>query len=303
MDLDIDVARLRLLKADHSSQRYKLEDDLLKYYPERIKAITERITGCKNDISMYREELAKSVTIQEVITTPTHNAARLNAKNDAEAETNDTAKTASAEIQTFPPMSILGETYTDKEAASKALIEACRSVTEKAPVNIGSYLGFKMSVSFNSFDRTYEMTLKGSISHTLNLSSAAAGNISKINNALSSMPESYERSVTQLENLRIQAKDAEAALKEPFMQEAELAEKETRLIYLNAELDIDGSDGTNELMGETKDEAPRGASFHSEELKPAMKSKPSILDGVRSYNADTKPPNGPGKDKAKEPTM
>jgi hypothetical protein len=149
------------------------------------------------------------------------------------------------------------------------------------------------------------MTLKGSLSHTFDLYTGMAGPLAKINSILRAMPETLEQSRNQLENLRTQVKDAEAALKEPFAQEAELAGKEMRLACLNTELDIDGTHGTTEFSNETPNEAPRGAFFNSEGLKPAvnMKAKPSILDGVRSYSADAKPPNAPVKDKPKEPTM
>jgi hypothetical protein len=299
MDLDIDVARLRLLKADHRSQHFKLEDDLLTFYPEQITAVSERITGLEKDIAMYKEETAKAVIVHEVIASDSGGS---KAEGTVSA---DGVKTESVSTPTFPPMKILGETYTDREAATKALHEAVKTVTDKNPVTVGSYLGFNMSVTFDTYSRVYKMTLKGNISHTFDLNTGTTGFITKINNELRSMPEQLERSVNQLENLRNQVKDAESALKEPFAQEAELADKEMRLNYLNSDLNIDGEAGEQEFFTDTPSEAPRGAFFNERDLRPAanMKEKPSILEGVRSRSADAKPPHTPGKDKPKEPTV
>ncbi len=303
MDLDIQVAKLQLLKADHQSQRFKLEDDLLTYYPQQITTTTERIAGLEKDIAMYREEMDKAVTVHEIIasTASTGVEGIITSEGSGEAPADGAIKTETISLPTFPQMSILGEVYTDKESATKALMEACKSVTDKNPVSIGTYLGFKMNVSFDSFNQVYQMTLKGSINHTVDLNTGLSGYITKINNTLHLMPEHLTRCVNQLENLQNEKANAEAALKEPFMQEAELTEKKMRLAYLDSELNIDGS---SDFYTETRSEAPRGASSFMEGLRPAanMKSKPSILDGVRSHSNDTKPPNVSTKDKVKEPS-
>jgi hypothetical protein len=306
MDLDIDVARLRLLKADHRSQHFKLEDDLLTFYPEQITAASERITGLEKEIAMYKEETAKAVIVHEIIAPDSGGSkAEDGEKTEDGAVSKDSVKTELLSTPTFPPMKILGETHNDRESATKALHEAVKTVTDKNPVAVGSYLGFNMSVTFDTYSRVYKMTLKGNISHTFDLNTGTTGFITKINNELRAMPEQLERSVNQLENLRNQVKDAESALKEPFAQDAELADKEMRLDYLNSDLNIDGEAGEQELFTDTPSEAPRGAFFNERDLRPAanMKEKPSILDGVRSRSADAKSPNTPGKDKPKEPTM
>jgi hypothetical protein len=189
MDLDIDVARLRLLKADHRSQHFKLEDDLLTFYPEQITAVSERITGLEKDIAMYKEETANAVIVHEVIASDSSGGKSEDGeKREDGAVSEDSVKTEYISLPTFPPMSVLGKTYTDRDAATDALHEALKTIKDNNPVALGSYLGFNMSVAFDTYNRIYKMTLKGNISHTFDLNMGTTGFISKINYALRTMP-------------------------------------------------------------------------------------------------------------------
>ena len=183
------------------------------------------------------------------------------------------AKAASASAR-FPVMTILGVTHTEKESAAKAILDACKTVTGKESVRIGTYLGFDISMSFDGFDRKYSLTLKGSVSYSIELGADAFGNITRINNALRlDMPERLKSSRTQLENLRKQMADAEAEVQRPFAHEAELAEKETRLAQINAELNI-GDGGARDVSDAT-------------DIQPAAyaKGRPSVLDAVEFYDS------------------
>jgi hypothetical protein len=305
MDLDVDVARLRLLKADHKSQHFTLEDDLLKHYPEQIAAVTARIAGIEKDIALYEAEMAKSVLVQESLPLETGGVktpdgvvgAGVTTESVAETEGAGGVKSASVST-TFPPMNILGVTHTEKEPAAKALAEALRTVTGKDAVNIGSYLGFAISAAFDSYNTVWKMTLKGSMSYTFDLGKDPFGNITRMNHTLADLPKHAESNRTQLASLNQQVKDAEAELRQPFAQETELAEKEERLSLLNAELNIDGS-GELEVSADIADAGAGEYAFGGANDLPVavnMKRKPSIQDRLDAYNADSRPPM-PGKER------
>ena len=257
MDLDIEVARLRLLKADHQSQHYRLEDNLMKYYPESIEAAKGRIAGAEKDIARYNANVPKAP-----VTPPAA------PEVSAAAPTVDTpADTPAAQAAPpFPTMTVLGVDYTEKEPAAKALLEACKTVTGKDPVKIGSYLGFDMSLAFDSFYKKFNLTLKGDLSYSAELGTDTFGNITRINNALKNIPQRLSSSKSQLESLYQQVEDAKKELQNPFSLETELAGKETRLALLNAELNIDGG----------RQEQPE-----QEVSEIAKRVKPSILDSLR----------------------
>jgi hypothetical protein len=274
MDLDIDVARLRLLKADHKSQHYTLQDNLLKHYPEQIAAVTERIEGIGKDIAMYNEQTAKTGSMQTTLT----------------PDSQDGGENAASAVGGFSPMTVLGVTHTERASAAKALLDACKSISDTKEKHIGTYLGFDMSVVFDSFRKEYRMTLKGSISHPVDLSKDAFGNISRINNMLRSMPERLEKSQKHLENIHTQIKDAQTELNRPFTQQSELAEKESRLALLNAELDIDGFAGETETPVNTQTEMVN-------DYRHIGKGKTSILDGLQAFNANSRPTDLSGRDR------
>jgi len=207
MDLDVEVARLKMLKANHLSQKYALEDQLIKFFPRQIKQAEERIAGYKADIEVVRSK------------TP-------------------------AEKETFPPMVIHGTTYDEKAEAGKALIEACKQMTSPDPIPIGSYRGFQMELAFDTFGKEYRITLKNELSHTVSLGSDIYGNITRLDNTLEGMPARMTVCAEQLENTRTQMENARIQVEQPFSQEEALQTKSKRLDELNIMLNMDEKDHT-----------------------------------------------------------
>ena len=203
MDLDIDVARLKVLKADHQSQQYRMEDKLLKYFPAEIERQTGYIRGFEADI--------QTVTAHPQI------------------------------AEGFCGMEILGKHYTEKEDAGEMILAACKEMKTTEPIPLGSYRGFQMELSFDSFRHDFDITLKGAVSHRVSLGTDARGNIVRLDNALSSIPEKLEKAHEQLTNLQNQQEATRAELGKPFPQEAELAEKSARLAELDAALNMEDS--------------------------------------------------------------
>ncbi len=202
MDLDIQVSKLKLMKANHTSQKYKLEDNIAKHYPQQIAILKERIEGMEADIQ----------------------TAKANLPADKE--------------QFF--MKVGDKAYTDKKEAGTALVEMCKEMkTVNVPATVGEYAGFKMAVSFDSFNHKFVMNLKGQLSHNLEIGSDPLGNIARINHALESMPKQLSEAQTKLENVERQLETAKVEVTKPFAQEAELAEKLERLSALNALLNMD----------------------------------------------------------------
>ena len=202
MDLDIEVSKLKIMKADHNSKQFRLEDSLLKYFPEKIEEHKGFVRGLEADMQTL-------------------------AAHPLPAEG-------------FVGMEIRGDRLTDKENAGAALLDTCKEVKGKDPVQIGSYRGFTMSVAFDSMWKTYTLTLKGRMTHRVELGSDARGNLARIENALDKMPERLRSVQEQLENLYNQQAAAKAEVGKPFPQEQELAAKTARLIELDMELNLDG---------------------------------------------------------------
>ena len=202
MDLDIEVSKLKIMKADHNSKQFRLEDSLLKYFPEKIEEHKGFVRGLDADMQTL-------------------------AAHPLPAEG-------------FVGMEIRGDRLTDKENAGAALLDTCKEVKGKDPVQIGSYRGFTMSVAFDSMWKTYTLTLKGRMTHLVELGSDARGNLVRIENALDKMPERLRSVQEQLENLYNQQAAAKAEVGKPFPQEQELAAKTARLIELDMELNLDG---------------------------------------------------------------
>ena len=201
MDLDIDVARLKVLKSDHQSQQYRLEDRLLKYFPAEIEKQRGFIQGFEADMqTVAAHPLPKEGFV-------------------------------GAEIQ--------GRTFSEKELAGEAILAACKSYTGMEPVALGTYRGFSMELSYNSLSQEYEIALKGSMTHTVTLGTDARGNFTRMDNTLASLEGRKEKAQVQLENLQNQQEAAKAELGKPFPQEAELAEKSARLAELDAALNMD----------------------------------------------------------------
>ncbi|WP_228728400.1 DEAD/DEAH box helicase family protein [Brevibacillus composti] len=222
MDLDIQVSKLKLLKANHLSQRYALEDRLLKVLPQQVKSTEDRIAGYEQDVALY-----------------------LRSKS-AMPEGTDESK--------FPGMVIKDFTYTERAAAGAALLEACKGMTSSEPQEAGSYLGFSLWLSFDSFHKEYKATLRGALGHTVSLGMDAGGNITRLNNMLADLPAKLEHSRQQLSTLLQQMETAKEQVEAPFEKEQELLTKSARLAELNALLNMDKRE--NEAVDSVPDEEP-----------------------------------------------
>ncbi|AYF39150.1 hypothetical protein CXP51_09655 [Ethanoligenens harbinense] len=201
MDLDMDVAKLKLMKANHQSQQFRLEDNLLKYFPEEIERNKGFIKGLETDMATL----------------------------EAHPHPKDG----------FAGMVVRSDSLTDKDNAGAAILEACKEVKGLEPMEIGSYRGFTMSLSVEGFGQDFILTLKGQMTHRVALGKDARGNLIRIDNALSDMPRRLQNVHAQLDNLHSQMDAAKAEIGKPFPQEAELAQKSARLAELNVLLDID----------------------------------------------------------------
>ena len=202
MDLDVEVSRLKLMKADHQSKQYRLEDQLLKYFPEEIEKHKGFIKGFESDL--------------EVLAAHPH-------PEDG-----------------FAGMEIRGDLLTDKENAGAALLDACKEVKTSDPVQIGSYRGYAMSVEFSAWKQEYTLLLKGQMTHRATLGTDPRGNLTRIDNALAQMPQRLEAAKAQLDNLYQQQAAAKEEVGKPFLYEEELRGKNARLVELDTLLNIDG---------------------------------------------------------------
>lgn len=252
MDLDIEVARLKLLKADHQSQQYRMEDNLLKKFPQQIKENEGYIAGFEADMKTLAEHPHPIVVKQAA------------PKEAEQAETPAAAPDTPDEPETsigFASMTVKGDTLTDRTNAGAALIAACKDIKGIEPVEIGSYRGLTMSLELHGFGQEYRLTLRGKMSYTVDLGKDPRGNLTRIENALAQIPERITAVKAQLENLAAQTQAAKAELGKPFPKEEELQQKSARLAMLNAQLNIDGP-------------GDRGTGAPS----IAKRSRPSVLD-------------------------
>ena len=239
MDLDIQVSKLKLLKANHTSQRYRLEDNIAKHYPMQITALKERLEGYRTDIQTY--------------------AAHKPVDKDAFS------------------MKIGNRTYTDKKEAGAALIDMCRSAKQpNMAVTIGEFQGFKMSVSFDSFFSKFTISLKGSLSHEVEIGADPLGNLQRLSNALDGMTGKMADVEQKLSNVEHQLETAKVEVTKPFAQEQELAEKLERLAELNALLNMDekgdnaldmGDDEPDDENGEQSAQAQEGEPDRAEDIQ------------------------------------
>ena len=225
MDLDVDVARLKLMKADHQSKQYRLEDQLLKTFPEEIEKNKGFIAGLEADMKTLAEHPHPE--------------------------------------DGFAGMEVRGDTLTDKENAGAALLDACKEVKGTDPVPVGSYRGFAMSVSFDAFRQEYMLLLKGQMTHRATLGTDPRGNLTRIDNALSQMPQRLEAVKNQLDNLYQQQAAAKAEVGKPFPFEDDLRVKSARLAELDVLLNMDGR------------------SRPAPETMLAKSSRPSVLEGLK----------------------
>ena len=201
MDLEVEVARLRMLKAEHQSTQYRLEDQLLKTFPEQIKRKEAILQSLSADI--------------------------------------DTAKQHPAFTEDTISIELFGKTYTDRKDAAKALLDAGKTCRTTETTHLGSYRGFELEGYVNIITSEIQISVKGELGHPFELSSIATLNLTRLDNVIQKMPEQMELEKSKLDALYQQKADAEKQLKEPFPQEDQLKEKTKRLEELAAALDID----------------------------------------------------------------
>jgi len=213
-NLDMEVARLNMLKASHLNQVYALEELVYRKYPEEITRLTELIEGYGQDVALA--------------------AAHPKAQEG------------------FCGMEVDGRHYAEKEDAGKAIIDVCTRMTGSDAVLLGQYRGFSMVLAYDGWSNEYRITLKGTLSHTVTLGADVFGNITRLDNALENLAGSLEAEQNRLEETRGQLENARAELQTPFAREAELAEKTKRLKELNILLNMDEKDKT--LMDDGPDE-------------------------------------------------
>lgn len=205
MDLDIQVQKLRLYKSHYLSEKYELEDKIIKFYPQEISLLTARVDGLKADL-----EIAKA------------HPKEVDGK--------------------FAGMVIDGYSYTEKAEAGQVIIEACKAKTTSEPTPLGEYRGFKMELEFDTFERAYAVKLKGHFTHSVTLGTDVYGNITRIDNAADNIETRLHKAEEQLENTKAQLETAKVEVEKTFAQEDELKQKMTRLTELNALLDMDKGD-------------------------------------------------------------
>ena len=232
MDLDVDVARLKLMKASHQSQQFRLEDNLLRHFPEQIRQNECFVEGFTADM--------------QTLAGHPH------------------------PVDGFAGMEVKGDLLTDKDNAGAAILEAFKDAKGMEPVPIGSYRGFAMSLTVEDFGRDFILTLKGKMNHRVTLGKDARGNLTRIDNILSAMPDRLQNVRNTLDALTAQMETAKAELGKPFPQEDELRTKSARLAELNAELNID--DRTP--MEQMAEDAPA--------VQSAKAERPSVLAKLKA---------------------
>ena len=215
MDLDIQVQKLKLLKSNFLSEKYALEDKIIKYYPQRITALENRIEGLKQDVDTAKQHPK-----------PTEDR--------------------------FVGMEVKGVFYSEKADAGKAIIEACKQMNSPDPIPLGKYRGFETELLFNTAERNYEVRLKGATSRNVPLGDDAYGNIIRLDNGIERFAESLSLAENDLENTKNQLETAKKEVQKPFIQEEELKTKLARLDELNILLNMDKRE--NEIVGGEPDE-------------------------------------------------
>ena len=267
MDLDVQVSKLKLLKANHTSQIYRLESDIAKNFPVQISALKERIAGMQVD-----SQVVKSVDLQD----------------------NDTFA-----------MTVGNVLYEDKKEAGEALIAACAGLkTVSTGGKVGEYHGFALSASYNMFSNAFELTVKGKCSYKLEIGKDPIGNMQRIHNTLSSIDRKLTESEQKLETVQQQLATAQEEVKKPFPKEAELNEKMERLSELNALLNMD--EKGNETIMADEDIGREGSSTDSrdaieeKELPETADRilKPSILERLKQEKAQQNTAEQPSVQKA-----
>ena len=215
MDLDIQVQKLRLLKSNFLSEKYALEDKIIKFYPQEIARRTDTIAGLKSDIERAKQH-PKPLD------------------------------------DSFIGMTVKGVFYSEKADAGNAILDACQAMTSPDPVPLGEYRGFQTELSFDTFEKEYKVKLKGELGYSVSLGTDTFGNITRLDNALEGLPKRLEINEQELENVKTQFETAKVDVEKPFNQEEELKTKTARLNELNALLNVDKRE--NEIVGGEPDE-------------------------------------------------
>ena len=232
MDLDVDVARLKIMKADYKTKQFRLEDSLLHSFPAEISKTEEQIEALQADMQTLSQH-------------PHPEGG-------------------------FAGMTVLTDTLLERENAGAALIEAAKQATGLDPVEVGTYRGFPMSVTLENFGKKFVLTMQGKLRHQAELGSDPKGNLIRLDNALAQMPQRMQALKTHLDETRHQQEAAKAELGKPWPYEEELRDKTARLIFLDAELNLDANKGS-----QPEQALPKSA-------------RPSILDRLRSQPATVK---------------
>ena len=243
MDLDVQVAKLKVLKADHQSQKFRLQDKLLTKFPADIQEVNAHIAGLKADAQLA--------------------AAHPQGKEE------------------FCGMTIKGVAYDEKKTAGERLVLACSELPNAEEKVIGSYRGFELSLRFDAFRTEYQALLKGQQKYTVPLGNDPLGNIIRLDNSLNSFPERITSAENELTTLHQQQAAAQIEVEKPFPQEEELAEKSARLAELNAQLDVDEKSHEPEQDEEEQEDAPRRPSVLA--ALEEKSDKPEPVKPFKSY--------------------
>ena len=236
MDLDVQVAKLKVLKADHQSQKFRLQDKLLTKFPADIRETNAYIAGVKADAQLA----AAHPQVQEG----------------------------------FCGMTIKGVTYDEKKTAGERLVLACSELPNAEEKVIGNYRGFELSLRFDTYRSEYQALLKGQRKYTVPLGTDPLGNIIRLDNSLNNFPERITAAENELDTLHQQQAAAQIEVEKPFPQEEELAEKSARLAELNAQLDVDEKSHEPEQDEEEQEDEPRRPSVLAALEEKADKSEP-----------------------------
>ena len=250
MDLDVDVAKLKLLKANHQSQQFRLEDQILKEFPEKIEMFKGYIEGFKADIQTLSEHPLPE--------------------------------------ENFVGMEVRGDHLTDKENAGAALIDAMKETKIFEAVPIGKYRGFDMSLTVEDFGKKHILTLKGKMSHRVELGNDPKGNLIRIENALNGIPERLQTAEAELANIYTQVETAKAELGKPFPREEEFQQKSARLNELNIELNMDNHDSPETVI---------------DDGDVAKSERPSVLEKLKEAKASITEPTAEHKPKDKNKSL
>ena len=247
MDLDVDVAKLKVAKANHTAQQYNLEDRVRKTLPQSIVRVEQRIEGLKSDLEHFK---AQPIVAEGIA-----------------------------------PMTVCNTTYTDKEKAGQAIINACKNVKANVDYDLGTYKGFDMTLSYDSFAQEFHLDLQREATHRISLSNSAVGNITRIDNALAAIETKLTQSTEQLAGLREQLETAKGELGKPFPMEQELAEKTARLVELDSLLNLNDTD-ERDVDVHSADESDV---ISEAAEKSSVNAKPSVIKQITEIKSEKSP--------------